>query len=107
MYQKYLMLFYLLDYCYQNNCTDEDLPPLLGAMDPYLWGDDMPMDRAIYDEWSQKSNFIKTTHHLKQAVIEFLESYERNYDFNFKETKIMLNSLSDKEIDDIIAKIEK
>lgn len=104
MYQRYLILYHLLDYCYKNNCTDLDLPPFLGEMNPYLWEDYMPMDRTVYDEWYKKS---KTTNNLKQSVIEFLESYERKYHFDFKETKIILNGLSDKEINDIIAKIKK
>ena len=67
----------------------------------------MPMDHAVYDEWYKKSNYIETTGDLKIAAIEFLESYERRYHFNFGETKNILRELSDEKINDIISMVKE
>ena len=57
MYAKYLILFDLLEYCYEKS-DDLDLPPFLGELCPYLWGG-MPIDCNVFDKWQKDSFSLK------------------------------------------------
>ena len=105
MYRKYLILFHVLDYCYQQNSDDLDLPPLLGVMSPYLWSNRMPMDHTIYDEWYDRSKDVETSDEIKKAIVEMLESYEVKFHFDFSTTKKIINHISENEMNEIIEQI--
>lgn len=92
--ESFLLCFYILDQCYDFNPKD-DLGGFLGAISPELWEDGVPIDKAIYNDWksvypqNQNNSFI-------DKVIIFLEYEEKNYFFDFNETKKILRE-NDKE----------
>ena len=48
---SFFSFFHILDYCY-TVCQENDLGGFLGAISPQLWEDSMPIDMAIYNDWS-------------------------------------------------------
>lgn len=108
MYREYLILFHLLGDCYfAYDLQYDDLPPLLGEMDPYLFQGGMPMDREVFDDWQDMCTGITNRRDLVERVIRLLESYEKKYAFDFADTKKVLANLTDAEIDKSIQNAEQ
>jgi len=97
LYREYLILFHILEYCFQKGVYD-DLPALLGEMSPYLFSDSMPADLMVYEDWKARSQALQTPFEWKYAIISLLESYEKEYHFCFEDAKEILNELSEAEI---------
>lgn len=105
MYREYLILFHLLDYCYNKFDPNDDLPPLLGEMCPYLFKGGMPMDREVFNDWHKMCSDIKSNQDLLERINMLLVSYEKKYHFDFEDTKRALQCLTDEEINKVIQKI--
>lgn len=98
IYQEYMTLFRILDYCFRKGVYD-DLPPLLGEMSVDLFDDSMPADMMVYDDWKEPSRNIKSSSEWRSAIISLLESYEEKYHFCFDDTKEVLSGLTEAELD--------
>ena len=48
----FLMFFYLMDECY-DKCQDDDLGMFLSSISPEVWGDGMPTERCVYEDWKR------------------------------------------------------
>lgn len=48
--KEFWLLFLLLDRCY-THCQEDGLGILLGALNPQIWADGLPADRADLEEW--------------------------------------------------------
>ena len=106
MYDKYLMLFHFLDYCYDKS-SDLDLGAFLGELSPYTFHDRMPMNCSVYEEWYSQSIDLNSDELLIQGIILLLTQYETIYHYDFKETKKILKELTQKEVTQIMEKIKK
>lgn len=99
--QSFLMFFYILDQCY-DYCQEDDLGGFLGAISPQLWEDGKPIDIAVYKDWKNKTNInVLNNQNIIDSIFSFIDYYERQYGYNFKETKKALINFVD---DEIIAK---
>lgn len=85
--QSFLIFFYILDQCY-NQCKEDDLGGILGAISPELWEDGQPADKAIFNDW-QKISVSKTVeaNAIVERIYAFLEYYEQEFGFDFFKTK--------------------
>lgn len=104
MYREYLILFDILEYCFNNNSNDLDLPPFLGEISPYLWDGGMPIDCSVYDDWLEISRHINNHHELIDAIIELLELYEKSFSFDFCETKKVLRHIPSELLEELSTK---
>lgn len=81
--KEFWLLFLLLDRCY-THCREDDLGGLLGALNPQIWADGLPADRADLADWED-------THHdddlrrdaFIKRVIAFLQDFCCRYGFDF------------------------
>lgn len=90
--ESFLICFYILDYCYFIN-YENDLGGILGAMSPDLMVDGMPIDYAFLINWKKFYNpNIKNNYDIIIQIDAFLEYYEKEYGFCFKETRKLLKS---------------
>lgn len=95
---SFLVFFYILDDAY-NQCKEDNLGGFLGAISPEIWEDGKTVDKAIYNDWLKfcrpetinENNIVKRTY-------DFLDYYEKKFEFNFSKTKRWLISMDDKEI---------
>ncbi len=87
---SFFSFFHILDYCY-TVCQENDLGGFLGAISPQLWEDSMPIDMAIYNDWSAgcADGDIDEENILKK-IYDFLDLYEKQFGYNFSETKKIL-----------------
>lgn len=90
--QSFLMLFYILDQCY-DDCPEETLGGLLGAISPELWDDGQPADKAVLYDWEAAcSPQTITVQNIVQKICCFLEHYEAQFGLDFTQTKRWLVS---------------
>ena len=90
--QSFLMLFFILDQCF-DDCPENSLGGLLGAISPELWRDGQPADKAILLDWEEVNrNETITTQNVVQKIYYFLECYEKLFGFSFAQTKQWLIS---------------
>ena len=99
---KHLLLFHLLDYCWEVNDISDDLPALLGEMSPYLHLEGTPMDNEVYNDWDNICVNLNDKKDLLNKVEQLLLLYEEKYHFNFRDTKKALANISDDEIANIL-----
>lgn len=94
--QSFLVFFYILDQCY-TQCEEDDLGGFLGAISPELWEDGKPIDIAIFNDWQKISN-PKTidVNNIIERIYDFLEYYEKKFEFDFSKTKKCLLAITDK-----------
>lgn len=87
---SFFSFFHILDYCY-TVWQENDLGGFLGAISPQLWEDSMPIDMAIYNDWSAgcADGDIDEENILKK-IYDFLDLYEKQFGYNFSETKKIL-----------------
>lgn len=105
--KEFWLLFLLLEHCYAH-CQEDDLGGLLGALNPGLFADGLPADRADLAEWED-------THHdgdLRREVfinriIGFLQDFGRRYGFTFSRTIVLLENLGEEEYAKQLAAAEK
>ncbi len=85
--QSFLMLFYILDQCY-DDCPEESLGGLLGAISPELWSDGQPADKAMLLDWVDfcRGETVNAKN-IVQKISGFLEHYEKRFGFDFVQTK--------------------
>ena len=96
--RSFLVLFYILDQAY-DQCEEDDLGGLLGAMSPELWGDGQPIDKAIFNNWKKISNpELLNEDNIIKAVCDFLDYYEKKFGFYLYKTKQWITTMSDKRI---------
>ena len=97
--QSFLMLFYLLDQCF-DDCPEESLGGLLGAISPELWRDGQPADKAVLLDWEKFSRReTVNAQNIVRIICDFLECYENQFGFNFAQTKRwLLSQASEKNI---------
>lgn len=71
----------------------------LGAISPELWGDGMPMDIAVYNDWKRMGyETLSSPAEIMRSVYCFLENYETQYGYNFDKTKQWLHSTANEEM---------
>ena len=91
--QSYLTFFYILDRCYEQ-CHEDDLGGFLGAISPEIWEDGQPMDKAIFNDWQKISNPpTVNAQNLIEKIYDFLNYYEKEFGFDFAQTKQCLSML--------------
>ena len=102
--ESFLTFFYILDQCYEQ-CQEDDLGGLLGAISPEIWEDGQPMDKAIFNDWKELSN-LDTVHeqNIIEKVSEFLDYYEKEFGFKFAEAKKWLNKADSQGVKNAISK---
>lgn len=95
---SFLDFFYILDDAY-NQCKEDDLGGFLGAISPEIWEDGKPIDKAIFNDWQKfcKPETINENNIIKRTY-DFLDYYEKKFEFDFSKTKRWLISIDDKEI---------
>lgn len=105
---SFLIFFYILDQCYVPD-QEDDLGGFLGAISPELWDDGKPMDRAVLNDWKKKcEKETINNQNIIEKIIEFLESYEKQFGFNFFNTKERLITLNENAIvENAIVKAKK
>ncbi len=96
--QSFLIFFYILDQSY-NQCKKDDIGGFLGVISPELWEDGQPVDKAIFNDW-QKFNNPKTVDktNIMERIYNFLVYYEKEFGFNFSETKQWLISIENEAV---------
>lgn len=105
--KEFWLLFLLLDRCYAH-CQEDDLGILLGALNPQIWADGLPADRADLAEWED-------THHdddlrrdaFINRIIAFLQDFGHRYGFDFSRTIAWLENVDDAEYAGQMAAAEK
>lgn len=105
--KEFWLLFLLLDRCY-THCREDDLGGLLGALNPRIWADGLPADRADLADWED-------THHdddlrrdaFIKRVIAFLQDFGRRYGFDFSRTIVCLENMDDAEYAEQMAAAER
>ena len=105
--RSFLFFFYVLDQCY-DQCKEDDLGGLLGAISPELREDGLPMDMAIFNAWREKNgNKNINRQNILNLSYDFLEEYEKRFGFKFTKTKwILMHSFSNMMLDQAIEKAE-
>lgn len=90
--ESFLIMFYILDQCF--DCSpEESLGGLLGAISPELWEDGQPADRAVFLDWENISHpETITAQNITEKICGFLDHYEKQFGFNFAQTKQQLLS---------------
>lgn len=97
--QSFLMLFYILDQCF-DHCQENDLGSILGAMSPEFMDDGLPMDKAIYNDWVEHTDVaLLNKESIVQEVYRFLEYYESEFEYCFEKTKEVLQDPSGSLVD--------
>ncbi len=90
--QSFLMMFYILDMCF-DQCPEDSLGGFLGAVSPELWGDGQPADKAVLHDWEQISlPETISTQNIVEKICEFLMCYEKQFGLDFSQTKRWLIS---------------
>ncbi|MDE7253970.1 MAG: hypothetical protein K2O32_13650 [Acetatifactor sp.] len=85
--QSFLIFFYILDQGY-NPCNNDDLGGFLGMISPEIWGNGLPIDMAVFHDWERFSNpETVDMNNIKEKTYSFIEYYERQWGFDFSETK--------------------
>lgn len=107
MYMKFLFLFYALEYCYDRNCLDLDLPPLLGVISPHLMANHLPIDQAIYEDWCLMCKNSETEEQLLEAVVTFLKAYREQFHFDLDDTIQMVSGFDKDQINIVKEKINE
>lgn len=96
--QSFLMFFYILDQCY-DRCQESDLGGFLGLISPELWEDGTPINRAVYNDWKDRNHVESLDdQNIVNAVISFLDYYQKNFGYAFSKTKKLLKSMTNGEI---------
>lgn len=96
--RSFLVFFYILDQGY-DQCKENDLGRFLGTISPELWGDGLPADKAIYNDWQNANNFQTIDeNNIIKKIYDFLEGYEREFGFDFCKIKEWLIMSANKEI---------
>lgn len=99
MEKEYEIIFIILEYCYKI-CKDDDLGGLLGVMSHNMFSDNKPVDCAIYNDWISICHLYDAGE--SKNIINFLEIYEKKYDFNFSKTKNVLFNINDDDLSSLI-----
>ena len=90
--QSFLMLFFVLDQCF-DDYPEDSLGALLGTISPELWDDGQPADKAVLLDWVSVCNpQTITEQNIVQKIRCFLEHYEAQFGFHFSKTKCWLAS---------------
>ena len=105
--KEFWLLFLLLDRCY-THCQEDDLGGLLGALNPGIFADGLPADKADLAEWEdthcdddlRRDAFIN-------RIIAFLQDFGRRYGFDFSRTIVLLETVDEKEYAEQLAVAEK
>lgn len=105
--KEFWLLFLFLEYCY-THCQEDDLGALLGALNPGIFADGIPADRADLAEWEDthrdgdlcRDAFIN-------RVISFLQDFGRRYGFDFSRTIVLLETVDEAEYAEQLAAAEK
>lgn len=102
--KTFLMFYYILDQCYEVY-PEDDFGGFLGSISPEMWGDGMPVDMGILDEWNDFCNeAIIDASNILSYVYGFMEYYECNYGFDFSNIKKWIKHEADKEVVQIALK---
>lgn len=92
--QSFLIFFYILDQGY-NKCKNDDLGGFLGAISPEIWEDGQPIDKAVFSDWEKICNSETVNmNNIIGKTYAFLEYYEREFGYNFSETKQWLLTIA-------------
>lgn len=106
--QAYYTMFYFLDLHYFASKCD-DLGVLLGALNPYLFGDNgMPIDIAKWSDWKKIVKIVtrKEGEHVClsatetfQSMLAFLNYHQSEFGFNLQDVlqEINENRIGDKD----------
>lgn len=105
--KEFWLLFLLLDRCY-THCQEDGLGILLGALNPQLWADGLPADRADLADWedTHHDNDLRRDAFIKR-VIAFLQDFGRRYGFDFSRTIVCLKNMDDAEYAEQMAAAER
>lgn len=105
--KEFWLLFLLLDRCY-THCREDDLGGLLGALNPQIWADGLPADRADLADWEDPhhDNDLRRDAFIKR-VIAFLQDFGRRYGFDFSRTIVFLKNMDDAEYAEQMAAAER
>lgn len=104
MMQSFLTFFYILDQCYEQ-CQEDDLGGLLGAISPEIWEDGQPMDKAMFNDWKEISSpDTVNEQNIMEKAYDFLDYYEKQFGFNFVKTKQWLNMSNSQIVENAISK---
>lgn len=94
--QSFLIMFYILDQCYDQSGKDEHLGGFLGMISPELWGDGCPIDQVVFNDWTEMSKpETMDRNNILDRIYSFLEYYEKEEGFAFPETKHWLLTMAD------------
>jgi len=86
IFQSYLVMFNFLDKCYDDTKNDT-LGALLGAFNPTLSDDNLPMDLAAWEDWSQCFQRFANEDKIDEKKIfnitmDFIYFYKNEFDFD-------------------------
>ena len=101
--KEFWLLFLLLDRCY-THCREDDL----GGLNPQIWADGLPADRADLADWedTHHDNDLRRDAFIKR-VIAFLQDFGRRYGFDFSSTIVCLKNMDDAEYAEQMAAAER
>ena len=103
--ETFLVFFYILDLGYEY-CKGDDLGGFLGSISPELWEDGYPADMAILDDWNRFEPQKKINKlNIINEIYDFLNDYEKEFGYDFHETRLWLvNEVDDEIVEKAIAK---
>lgn len=99
--QSFLMMYYILEQCY-DYYEENDLGGFLGAISPGIFADGLPVDKAIFEDWIEITNLeLLNNKNIIKKIYDFLEYYEKKYEFNFSKTTEFLIKYGNKKMVDL------
>lgn len=103
--QSFLVFYYIMDKCYFACCQslneDEDfyLGGFVSGICPELWGAGRPITNADYSEWKEQTDIPSLNkENIVDAVIHFLDDYEKRYQFDFGNAQETVRQIADREM---------
>lgn len=105
--KEFWLLFLLLDRCY-THCREDDPGVLLGALNPQIWADGLPADRADLSEWedTHRDDDLRREVFINR-IIGFLQDFGWRYGFDFSRTIVLLENVDEEEYAEQLAAAEK
>lgn len=105
--KEFWLLFLLLDRCY-THCQEDDLGGLIGALNPGIFADGLPADRADLSEWedTHRDDDLRREVFINR-IIGFLQDFGWRYGFDFSRTIAWLENVDDAEYAGQMAAAEK
>jgi hypothetical protein len=103
----FLVMYFILKQCYEL-CGEESLGIFLGEISPELWGNGMPIDRALLDDWiSFFENRSMQKDCFTAAIRIFLCQYEGEGGFDFSHTKRLLPDIPQRIYDHAVLEMKR